>query len=250
VKTCLLVPHYDHIAQFRNLLPRLLATELPLIVVDDASPPVVVEELQQLLDERDGETTLVQLTENLSKGGAVMAGFRAAREAGYTHALQVDADGQHDVAAVAEFCAQGENQPDAIICGEPIFDESISGLRYYGRYLTLSLSGLETLSTEIQDAMCGFRLYPLDRIVRLIDRTQPGARMAFDPEILVRAVWEEIPLRYIPVHVRYPEDGSSHFRYLRDNTIISWMHTRLIAGMLLRLPMLLSRKITARKSAA
>jgi glycosyltransferase involved in cell wall biosynthesis len=250
VKVCLLVPHFDHVAQFRNVLPRLLTTGLPLIVVDDASPSAVFEELQQMLDENAGDTTLVRHTENEGKGGAVMTGFRVAHEAGFTHALQVDADGQHDISAIGEFCAQGENHPEAIICGEPIFDESISGLRYYGRYLTLSLSWLETVSTEIRDAMCGFRLYPLGRILTVINRARPGQRMTFDPEILVRAVWEGIPLHFIAVRVRYPEDGASHFHYLRDNTEISWMHTRLIVGMLLRLPALMRRKMTARKPVA
>ena len=129
-----------------------------------------------------------------------------------------------------------------------MFDESISKLRYYGRYLTHVLVWLETLSTEIRDAMCGFRVYPTDSVVTLINRKAPGPRMAFDTEILVRASWAAIPIRYTPVKVHYPEDGSSHFNYLRDNVIISWMHTRLILGMLLRLPVLLWRKVRGRQS--
>ncbi len=138
--------------------------------------------------------------------------------------------------------AAGEEHPDAIICGEPQFDESISPLRYYGRYLTHSLVWLETLSFDIRDAMCGFRLYPLESMVELVDRVNIGSRMAFDPEILVRASWAGVPTRFVPVRVHYPEGGASHFHYLRDNALITWMHTRLIAGMLLRSPCLILRR--------
>ena len=240
---CLLVPHYDHVTQFRRLLPSLRETNLPLVIVDDASPADAFAELQQLLDSSAGPVTLVRHGENRGKGGAVTTGLITARDAGFSHALQIDADGQHDVAGIDALRALSEQHPDAIICGEPVFDQSISKLRYYGRYLTHALVWLETLSTHIRDAMCGFRVYPTGAVVDLIKRRAPGARMAFDPELLVRASWAGIPIRFTPVTVRYPEDGASHFHYFRDNAIISWMHTRLIVGMVLRLPLLLGRKL-------
>jgi glycosyltransferase involved in cell wall biosynthesis len=248
VKLCLVVPHYDHVAQFRKLLPALRDTQLPIVIVDDASPAGAVAELESLLAESGGETTLVRHGENLGKGGAVTSGLRKAHELGYSHALQIDADGQHDVAYFDNLRSLAERHPDAIVCGEPVFDESISKLRYYGRYLTHALIWLETLSMEIRDAMCGFRVYPTGPVIALIDRKAPGRRMAFDPELLVRASWAGIPIRYTPVEVRYPEDGASHFHYLRDNAIITWMHTRLVVGMLIRLPMLLWRKARGRSS--
>lgn len=248
MKLCLVVPHYDHVAQFRKLLPSLLETQLPIVIVDDASPAGAVTELESLLGESGGEITLVRHGENLGKGGAVTTGLRTAHELGYSHALQIDADGQHDVAYFDNLRSLAEEHPDAIVCGEPVFDESISKLRYYGRYLTHALIWIETLSMEIRDAMCGFRVYPTGPVVALIDRKAPGRRMAFDPELLVRASWAGIPIRYTPVEVRYPEDGASHFHYLRDNAIITWMHTRLVVGMLIRLPMLLWRKARGRSS--
>lgn len=247
MKHCVIVPHFNHVDQFRRMLPQLLSAGLPLIVVDDASAPASFEDLQQLLQAHAEGAILLRHADNRGKGAAVITGFRAALEAGYTHALQVDADGQHDISRIGEFCAENRVDPTAIICGKPIFDESISGLRFYGRYLTLSLSWLETVSLQIQDAMCGFRLYPLASILPLIENSRIGKRMTFDPEILVRSVWAGLPLRYIPVNVNYPPDGASHFRYIRDNVQISWMHTRLIVGMILRLPVLLGRQFARRK---
>ena len=242
---CLVIPHYDHLEQFQKVLPELVAQGFPLVVVDDASPDDCFEALERLLKQHTDDAVLVRHAINLGKGGAVMTGLRAAHEAGFSHAIQIDADGQHDINGFKKLVAEAERYPDAMICGEPVFDESISKLRFYSRYLTLYLVWLETLCTDIHDALCGFRLYPLERTMQLLKKDIPGKRMAFDPEILVRAVWSGIPLKYIPVKIAYPEDGKSHFRYLRDNLEITWMHTRLIFGMLIRIPFLLRRKRTS-----
>jgi glycosyltransferase involved in cell wall biosynthesis len=232
------------------LLPQLSAQGMPLVVVDDASPADAYQKLQTLLDELTDGTVLVRHARNSGKGGAVMTGLKTALEAGYTHALQIDADGQHDVTDMVRFSAVAQKHPDCIICGQPEFDKSISKLRYYARYITLSLSWLESLSTKIRDALCGFRVYPLEPVVTLFESSKPGKRMAFDPEILVRALWADIELKFIPIKVTYPEGGKSHFHYVRDNVEISWMHTRLIVGMILRLPAMLRRKLTRRAGPA
>ena len=246
MKICIVVPHYDHLEQFRRFLPGLIAAGLPIIIVDDASPGAAADALSVLLDEATVDVRLVRHSSNRGKGGAVMTGLRTARDAGFTHALQIDADGQHDCADIDSFIKAATDRPTSVICGEPVFDESISSLRYYGRYITLSFAYMETISREIHDALCGFRLYPLLSTTAIIDKSRLGQRMAFDPEILVRAVWAGIPLHYIPVNVAYPEDGKSHFNYWRDNVEISWMHTRLLVGMVPRLPMLLIRKFARR----
>ena len=242
--TCVVIPHYDHVAQFERMLPLLAGHEIPLIVVDDASPEESFRELQHLLDQSPLEKTLIRHEINVGKGGAVITALHAAREAGYTHALQIDADGQHDIGAIDAFIEAAREYPERIISGAPVFAEDISKLRFFARYITLSFCWLESLSTEIRDAMCGFRLYPVDAVVRILDTSSPGLRMTFDPEILVRATWDDVQLHFVPVDVRYPDGGKSHFRYFRDNVEISWMHTRLIAGMLLRLPVLLRRNFS------
>jgi glycosyltransferase involved in cell wall biosynthesis len=248
MKICIIVPHYDHLEQFRDFLPSLESLGLPLLLVDDASPETAAEELGDLLKLSSPHAQLIQHTRNRGKGAAVMTGIDAALESGFSHALQIDADGQHDVSDVADFLAAAAAQPNSIICGQPVFDESVSRLRYYARHITLFFTHLETLSFEIQDAMCGFRLYPLREAQEIVGQSQLGERMAFDSEILVRAVWARIPLQFIPIRVSYPDGGKSHFRYWRDNLEISWMHTRLIFGMLLRSPRLIGRNIARRRA--
>ena len=248
-KPCIVVPHFDHVAQFRCSLPALLRQGLPLLVVDDASPPEVFRELEALLAESAPDAMLLRRERNGGKGAAVWTGLNAAARAGFTHALQIDADGQHDADAAPRFIAAGRGMPEALICGRPVFDHSISKLRYYGRFLTLFPSWLTSLSTGIKDAMCGFRLYPLQQSLALRALNRYNGRMGFDPEILVRAVWAGIPLKFLDVAVRYPEEGRSHYHYLRDNVEIAWMHLRLLGGMLLRLPVLLWRKLPRNRPA-
>lgn len=243
---CVLIPHFDHVEQFQKLLPGLIEIEYPLVIVDDASPPKVFEKLEQLVNEQAPGSIMIRHSENIGKGGAVITGLNAALEAGFTHAIQVDADGQHDLRGIKNLVNQMQRHPNGLICGQPEFDESVSKLRFYSRYITLYLVWLQTLSTEIRDALCGFRAYPLEQITELVKRSKPGQRMAFDPEILVRAVWAGIPVYFVPVNVSYPEDGRSHFRYVRDNLEIAWMHTRLIVGMLIRLPSILGRRLKRR----
>jgi glycosyltransferase involved in cell wall biosynthesis len=247
MKVCMVIPHFDHVDQFQKLLPALAGFKLPLIIVDDASPTQAFSVLTRLVDDYAPGSIVIGHPKNLGKGGAMITGLDAAQKAGFTHAIQIDADGQHDVRCISQLVSVSCGYPERIICGLPEFDESISKLRFYSRHITLFFARVETLSTEIHDALCGFRLYPLKQTVTLLNNCNPGKRMTFDPEILVRAVWAGIPLLFIPVKVRYPTDGKSHFRYFRDNVEISWMHTRLIFGMLIRLPMLLRRILSRKK---
>jgi glycosyltransferase involved in cell wall biosynthesis len=234
----MVIPHFDHVKQFRRFLPALTQLKVPMLVVDDASPDHAFEELQRLLWEAAPGTILIRHAVNRGKGGAVKTALKAAQQAGFTHAMQVDADGQHEATGLESILLAASQHESRIICGLPVFDEKISKLRYYARYLTTFLCWLETLSKEIQDPMCGLRVYPLQSTLPLIEGGQLGDRMDFDPEILVRAVWKGTRLHYVPIQVSYPAYGRSHFRYLRDNLLISWMHTRLVFGMLRRLPTL------------
>lgn len=243
MKTCIVVPHYDHFEQFEPYLPKLAAAGLPIIVVDDASPATSVASLAALLEGVASDARLIRHEYNQGKGAAVTSGLRAAHAAGFTHALQIDADGQHDPNGIADILAAAEKHPRALVCGVPVFDDSVFRFRYYARYITLWFARLESLSMGIRDAMCGFRVYPLAEINPMLEKVSFGRNMAFDCEILVRATWAGISLHNVPVRVSYPSDGKSHFRYFRDNVDISWMHTRLIVGMVLRLPMLLGRKL-------
>jgi hypothetical protein len=171
------------------------------------------------------------------------------RKAGFTHALQIDADGQHDASDVPKFVAAGRDHPRHVICGIPVYDASVPRARLYGRYLTHVWVWINTLSLRIRDSMCGFRLYPLAPVTRLVAEETIGRRMDFDSEILVRLFWRDVAVISVPTRVTYPSDGVSHFDVWRDNVRISRMHTRLFFGMLRRAPRLLWRRVTGTAAA-
>lgn len=133
-----------------------------------------------------------------------------------------------------------QSNPGAVISGAPDY-RNVPRLRLYGRYLTHVWVWINTLSLEIQDSMCGFRIYPLEITLGVLEKSYTGDRMDFDPEILVRLHWDGVRIIQMRTTVTYPRDGVSHFRGVRDNVLISWMHTRLFFGMVWRLPRLLLR---------
>jgi len=209
--------------------------------VDDGSEPGCAAVLDALA--LQPEVFLERLSVNQGKGGAVMAGLRRAAQLGWTHVLQIDADGQHDTRDVPAFAAAAAAEPLKLICGFPVYDNSVPKARLYGRYATHIWVWINTLSFAVRDSMCGFRIYPLAATLRCMDRQYIGRRMDFDTEIAVRLVWSGMKVTNLPTRVRYPEDGVSHFRVWQDNVLISAMHTRLFFGMLWRAPLLLWRKL-------
>ncbi|MCC8395113.1 glycosyltransferase family 2 protein [Paraburkholderia sp. MMS20-SJTR3] len=247
---CIVIPIYNHKDAIGATVAHLAVHALPLFVVDDGSDEPTQQVLAALAQQYAGQLTLLRLPENGGKGAAVMAGLRAARSAGYTHALQIDADGQHDAADVPRFLDAARAEPDAVILGRPVYDDTVPKSRLYGRYLTHVWVWIETLSLTIRDSMCGFRLYPLALACELIDSVKLPTRMDFDIEILVRLHWLRAAFRSIPTRVTYAADGVSHFDVLWDNVRISRSHTRLVFGMLWRLPMLLAHKLMPRRRAS
>ncbi|PSS56737.1 glycosyltransferase family 2 protein [Pseudomonas sp. BBP2017] len=239
-KPCAVIPVYNHELAVPAVVCALLAVGVPCVLVDDASSPACAAVLRQLATQE--QVFLLQLAVNQGKGGAVMAGLREAARLGFSHALQVDADGQHDLADVSRFLEDSRAHPQALICGYPQFDASVPKGRLYARYLTHVWVWINSLSLQIPDSMCGFRVYPLDPTLALIDKVKLGKRMDFDPEILVRLAWRNQPMRWLPTRVHYPADGLSHFRLVHDNVLISKMHAKLFVGMLLRAPVILWRR--------
>jgi predicted LPLAT superfamily acyltransferase/glycosyltransferase involved in cell wall biosynthesis len=243
---CIVIPIYNHKDAIGATVANLIAHGLRLFIVDDGSDEATRHVLAALHEQYPDKLTLLRLPVNGGKGAAVMAGLRAARRASYTHVLQIDADGQHDAADAPRFIEAARAEPCAVILGRPVYDESVPKSRLYGRYLTHVWVWIETLSFTIRDSMCGFRLYPLDVACALIDEVKLPTRMDFDIEILVRLHWRRVAFRSIPTRVTYAADGISHFDVLWDNVRISRTHTRLVAGMSWRLPMLLAHKVMPR----
>jgi glycosyltransferase involved in cell wall biosynthesis len=244
MKLCILIPYFNHPDAIGSVVDQLLPYNLNIIIVDDGSGAHSKKCLTPLL--QSFRVTLVTRIINGGKGAAVITGMREALEQGYTHALQVDADGQHDLAKIPELIKLYELNPEKIISGMPVYDETVPTNRKLWRYATHILVWIHTLSLEIKDSMCGFRIYPLRKTLEVIDsKVKFGQRMDFDIEVLVRAQWAGLHTKQLPVAVRYPIDGVSHFQLFNDNFLITKMHIRLFFGMLMNSPKLLLRKFIA-----
>ncbi|KFB99307.1 glycosyl transferase/lysophospholipid acyltransferase [Trabulsiella guamensis ATCC 49490] len=223
---CVVIPCYNHGAMMSRVLARLAPLDLPCIIVDDGSDDATRQVLETLAAHHP-TLTLIRLTQNAGKGTAVICGLQAAHNAGFTHAVQVDADGQHAIEDIPELLALSSRYPGALISGQPLYDDSIPRARLYGRWVTHIWVWIETLSLQLKDSMCGFRVYPIAPTLSLASRVSLGKRMDFDTEVMVRLYWQGNTSYFVPTRVTYPQDGLSHFDALKDNLRISLMHTRL-----------------------
>jgi predicted LPLAT superfamily acyltransferase len=200
---------------------------LPCIVVDDGSGP----ETQAALASARAEMPWVsvhRLAQNSGKGAALMAGYQVAASRGFTHALQLDADGQHDTDAVPLLLAAMERKPEALVLGRPIFDASAPRSRLLGRKLSIWSVWAATRSFAIKDPLCGMRGIPLALALRVMASAELGRRMEFDPEFAVRCVWGGAEVVSVDVNVVYPQGGLSHFRGAADSRALSRTYARLI----------------------
>ena len=245
---CAVVPVYNNPLTIAPVVERLRRALGDVIIADDGSDAGTRAIIEQLAASDPLHIHALHLPVNRGKGAAVKAGLQRALELGFSHALQVDADGQHDLDDIPRFLTCREQAPRALILGAPIFGDDIPAIRKHGRKLTQWMIALEAGTTKLPDAMCGFRIYPLAATCAL--RTL-CSRMCFDPEVLIRAHWAGIPIAGVPTKVRYlsaEEGGVSHFRGIHDNVLNVGLHTWLVLQAPLR--WLLRRRRQARATQA
>jgi glycosyltransferase involved in cell wall biosynthesis len=244
-RPCVVIPVYNHERSVGAVVDGVLQLGLPCILVDDGSSPTCATVLDALAAAAPRQISLLRHPINRGKGSAVLTAARAASKAGYSHVVQIDADGQHRVADISRFLDHAAAHPRALIAGCPLYDTSVPPLRFWARYLTHVWVWINTLSCEIKDSMCGFRVYPLAPLIALDRRCRLGERMTFDIEVLVRLYWAGLEIINVPTPVTYPKNGVSHFRAWADTARISCVHALLFFGMLQRLPTLIARHRSA-----
>ncbi len=244
-----LIPTYDAGARLVETVRAARAAWSPVWIVVDGSTDGSEHAVIELAAVDDG-VRVIALPENRGKGAAVEAGLVEAARAGFTHALTMDSDGQHPADRIVDFMRASMAAPGAMILGRPVFDASAPSIRVKGRRISNWWSRLETMAfdpaTSIGDSLFGFRVYPVAPLLAVMRRTMWMRRFDFDTEAVVRLAWRGVRPINVDAAVRYlaaGEGGVSHFRYVRDNALLSWMHLRLMAGFVLRLPVLLWRRV-------
>jgi hypothetical protein len=243
-----LIPSYNPGPKVFDTLRSALAQWTPVWVVVDGSTDGSAAALQEMAASQPGLRVMV-LPTNRGKGAAVLHGIREALQAGFTHALTMDSDGQHPAEKIPAFMQASQLAPAAMVLGRPVFDASAPNLRVKGRKISNGWTHVETLGAGIGDSLYGFRVYPMAPLERVMRRQIWMRRFDFDVEAVVRLSWRGVRPINLPAPVRYfrPEEGGvSHFNYWRDNVLLTWMHTRLFLGFLIRLPLLLGRRLRDR----
>ncbi len=247
-KPLVLIPSYNPGPKgIQNVLDAL-GVFSPVLVVTDGSTDGSDREIE-LAGQMHRDLHLIRSTHNEGKGAAVFKGLIWARKHGFTHVLTMDADGQHPMDRIIDFIETAQQNPDAMILGVPLFDTDAPSIRVKGRQISNWWANLETLWTGIGDSLFGFRVYPINPLIKIMESTRWMRRFDFDPEAAVRLRWAGIKAINMTAKVRYPkasEGGVSHFQYGRDNLLLTGMHFRLISGFLIRLPQLLIRRLSGR----
>ena len=217
----------------------------PVWVIVDGSTDGSAEKLSAMARSDPGLRVLVREL-NGGKGAALLDGLIAAQREGFTHALTMDADGQHPADRIRAFMGASAAAPAAMILGDPVFDASAPPVRLRGRRIANWCTNLETLWAGVHDTLFGFRVYPISPLIEVMQRSRWLRRFDFDPEAVVRLTWRGTPLVNLPAPVRYftaEEGGVSHFNYWRDNVLLTSMYLRLLAGFVIRLPVLIARRL-------
>ena len=241
IKLVIVIPVYQHGKELLATIQKLETYKLPVIVVNDGSDSSESKYIRQACSGQFVE--LLERNENGGKGKAVTNGLELAAKKGFSHAFQIDADGQHDFSRIFSFIELCSANPEALILGYPRFDGSAPNSRKAGRWITHIWVWINSMSFRVKDSMCGFRIYPVQTILDIVHRSNTGFHMEFDIEICVRSCWADLYVINSPVNVVYPEGGRSNFRLKEDNVLLTLMHTRLFLGMLIRSPVLLVKRV-------
>ncbi|MBT8043597.1 MAG: glycosyltransferase family 2 protein [Verrucomicrobiae bacterium] len=246
MKACIMIPSYNTGPLLRKTVKDALEKWSDVFVMIDGSTDGSDDDLESLASQPDARLRVHRIPHNKGKGAAFLTGIKLAMDEGFTHALAMDADGQHPASHIQQFMDAGADHPEALVLGDPVFDDSAPTIRIKGRKISNWWANFTTMWWGINDSLFGMRLYPLKPLRRVFSSTMGARRFDFDPECAVRLCWAGVPVINLPTPCRYlseDEGGVSQFKYFRDNALLTWMYTRLFFGFLVRSPKLLVRKL-------
>ena len=226
-KVCVIIPTYNNAGTIVEVISGVTAYCQDVIVVNDGS----TDETASILQRLSTPVTLVSYPKNQGKGHALVKGFQKARELGFSHAITIDADGQHFPADIPILLNKMEEKPEAIIVGcRNLTEKNMPRQNTFANKFSNFWFRLQT-GISLPDTQSGFRLYNLKALRWLPLIT---SRYEAELELLVFAAWTGCPISSVSVRVYYPpvEKRVSHFRPVYDFFRISVLNTILCAGAL------------------
>jgi len=225
-------PTYNNALTLLDILERIDATGLPVIVVNDGSNDATAEILASWARRHESPAfSSVTHEHNRGKAAALRTGFERAIALRFTHAVTIDTDGQLDPEQIRDLVAAAEAHPHALIIGarddtRPDYPASSKVGRRFSNFAIRVASGV-----SVADSQCGFRVYPLEA-AQLPCRAR---HFGWEAEIITRAAWAGYDIVNVPVNCRYFQDDRhvSHLNPWRETARGILLHVRLIFTRLL-----------------
>lgn len=218
-KICVLIPVFNNEELIQTVVAGVLKRTKSVIVVNDGSTDGTLSKISAYTD-----ISIISFPKNQGKGAALAAGFREAIKQGYSHAVTIDADGQHFADDLPIFFQAATTAPDTLFIGSRDLSTA-PGKSNFGNRFSNFWFWVET-GISLTDTQSGYRLYPLTPLnkLRFLSR-----KYEFEIEVPVRLNWHGVPVKNIPIKVYYPppEERVSHFRPFRDFFRISILNTML-----------------------
>lgn len=229
----MVIPVYNHYTRLATLVAEFVERGYAVYLVDDGSNAPTKARLAEMTAPGICQ---FEIEQNSGKGAAVCLGMAEAHAAGFSHVLQIDADGQHQIADADRMIRQSKMTPEAVVAGSRPYSAMPQGRRR-GRRITDFWVNINTLSRSIDDSMCGLRVYPLASAMSVVQWQKMGSRMQFDTDIAVYLFWLGVPFVNVTVSVDYPKENTSHFKLGCDNLRISLMHAKHFLALFVRAPL-------------
>ena len=236
IKPIVVAPSYNNAGTLVDVLTRVAALGLPILLVNDGCTDATDDAFTAWLREHPRtDARMIRHRRNRGKAAALKTGFKDAMESGYTHAITIDTDGQHDPELIPRLLEIARQQPLAYVLG--VRDDrhaDYPARSRLGRRLSNLFIRLEC-GLRVADSQCGMRVYPLD-LVRSV-RCRAG-RFGYEAEMITRAVWAGCPIAEVPVNTRYLPPGQrvSHFNPWWDSILGVLTHLWLVGREMTPLP--------------
>ena len=221
ISYAVIIPVYNHGGTLAKVIDDVLAKlpEATVFVINDGSTDSTTAVLQNLETKYPSGSTnpmrILHHRHNQGKGAALLTGFAAAHDAGCTHAITIDSDGQHLVSDIFRLMQISQLFPDDLIIGDRQMDfADVPRRSKRGRDMSRFWMLLQT-GQDVPDTQCGLRIYPLKHTLTL---THIFRRFDFETETLVRHAWAGLQVRSAPITCIYftAENRITHFRPVRD----------------------------------
>lgn len=241
-RRCVVIPSYNSGPRLEQTVREVMAVWQPVIVVIDGSNDGSDLPVIRLAQTEPGLHALAQ-PGNTGKGAAVFAAFNYAVDKALTHAVVFDADGQHDAEDIPKLMDASKADPLALVMGIPEFGPEAPVSHIIGHHIADMLAKVETLRPHLGDSLFGLRAYPMLAMIKAFRRIRGGRRFDFDTQMAVRLSWLGVPTVNIPAKVHYPPGRTRHFRYVRDNLLLTCTHAWLLLRALFVWPKIAYRRL-------